>query len=471
MLNRFLHTVNLWNWDLSRHETLLAVSGGADSVVLAHLFKANNFPFAMAHVNYGLRGDDSKADELFVRNLAAELGVEVFVFEADMGIENRGKSSLQMYARKLRYEFFNEVRNRFPNRFHKIAVAHHATDNLEHFFLYLLRNNREVAWRGILHENGPIIRPLLGYSKSEIYAMAVENKWLWREDKSNAKIDYKRNKIRNWILPLIDLHSELDFYQISFKKQRIWLKNHENGAENWENNTKVTPNGVFIPSYYLTNLSETTYVKNKLLSWGFSKEVANKLIQNAVKVGANFESKVFSKFRKTIPEEFLIDAEAIEDTQEQGSIAGNHQVVLSVGRNGVFAHLKNRDLSCKSFVVTGMEHWKNSSKVDLGTCDLYLLKDDSREEMDAVYAIKSALFPMEIRSWKEGDKIQIAPKQFQKISDLFTNAKVEQFDKKGYPILLDASGKVLAVMGLRKAWEPANDADDAMNLYLGIRWK
>jgi tRNA(Ile)-lysidine synthase len=105
VLKAFQTAVNLRKWDLERRPTLLAVSGGVDSVALARLFALSGFPFAMAHVNFGLRGEESEMDEAFVRALGDELGVPVFVERVDV-IQYRKQQgvSVQMAARALRYD-------------------------------------------------------------------------------------------------------------------------------------------------------------------------------------------------------------------------------------------------------------------------------------------------------------------------------------------------------------------------------
>jgi tRNA(Ile)-lysidine synthase len=134
VLKAFQTAVNLRKWDLERRPTLLAVSGGVDSVALARLFALSGFPFAMAHVNFGLRGEESEMDEAFVRALGDELGVPVFVERVDV-IQYRKQQgvSVQMAARALRYAFFHQLMR--EHGFGKLATAHHANDNLEHFFV------------------------------------------------------------------------------------------------------------------------------------------------------------------------------------------------------------------------------------------------------------------------------------------------------------------------------------------------
>ena len=110
MLKGFQSAVNLRKWDLERRPTLLAVSGGVDSVVMAQLFAMAGFPFVMAHMNFGLRGRESDEATQFVADLAKKLGVECIVEKGDVkGYRKRNGVSVQMAARDLRYNFFRRV--------------------------------------------------------------------------------------------------------------------------------------------------------------------------------------------------------------------------------------------------------------------------------------------------------------------------------------------------------------------------
>jgi len=134
VLKGFQTAVNLRKWDLERCPTLLAVSGGVDSVVMARLFALSGFPFVIAHMNFGLRGRESAEDADFVQLLANELGVDCVIEKGDVkGYRKRNGVSVQMAARDLRYEFFRRVMK--ERGIERLATAHHANDNLEYFFV------------------------------------------------------------------------------------------------------------------------------------------------------------------------------------------------------------------------------------------------------------------------------------------------------------------------------------------------
>ena len=123
-LIKFNETKNLFSPD---DAILLAVSGGIDSVVMAHLFHGAKFRFAIAHCNFCLRGSESDKDEEFVKALALDLKVSLFVKKFDVGsaVAQRG-ISIQMAARDLRYAWFEGIRQQ--HGFSYLATAHHLDD-------------------------------------------------------------------------------------------------------------------------------------------------------------------------------------------------------------------------------------------------------------------------------------------------------------------------------------------------------
>ncbi len=196
---------------------LLAVSGGIDSMYLAE--KAPElFPgasFAVAHCNFRLRGDESDGDEAFVRQWCSDAGLECFVRHFDTRAEAEAKNiSIEMAARDLRYEWFAALcRGEEPSAdgktgFDAVALAHNADDNAETLILNLVRGTGIKGMRGmsadVLDGRGVrILRPLLAVPREEIHRWMVSNGKTWREDSSNAGGEYKRNRIRHEVLPVL----------------------------------------------------------------------------------------------------------------------------------------------------------------------------------------------------------------------------------------------------------------------------
>jgi tRNA(Ile)-lysidine synthase len=192
---------------------LVAVSGGVDSMVLLHvlheLARRNKWRLMVAHLNHQLRGRSSDADERLVRKSAEKLGLPLVVEQADVRkFALSQKLSLEMASRKLRHEFLARVAAR--HKLSSIALAHHADDQLELFFLRLLRGSGGQGLAGMKWCNPSpgnpkirLVRPFLDQTKPSLKEFAVRQKIPFREDATNALLDIQRNRIRHELLPLL----------------------------------------------------------------------------------------------------------------------------------------------------------------------------------------------------------------------------------------------------------------------------
>lgn len=186
----------------SGKKLLLAVSGGIDSIVLVHLFNQLGYDIAIAHCNFGLRGEESDGDEQFVRKLAVKDDILIYVsnFETKQYALS-SKVSIQIAARELRYNWFAEIMQQ--HGYDYLLTAHHADDSAETFLINFTRGTGIEGLLGIPQQNGNIARPLLPFTREEIETYAKDNNIQWREDSSNASDKYLRNKLRHHILPLL----------------------------------------------------------------------------------------------------------------------------------------------------------------------------------------------------------------------------------------------------------------------------
>ena len=187
---------------LKEKKLLIAISGGLDSVVLTHLFHQLSFDISLAHCNFNLRGIESDQDEIFVKELGEKLHLKIVTkgFETE-NFASENQLSIQVAARNLRYEWFQEIIAK--NQFDFVLTAHHSDDNLETFLINLTRGTGLEGLTGIPELNNNILRPLLVFSRDEIENFATKNNIDWREDKSNASNKYVRNKIRNQVVPIL----------------------------------------------------------------------------------------------------------------------------------------------------------------------------------------------------------------------------------------------------------------------------
>ncbi len=213
---------------LDEKKLLLAVSGGLDSMVMVDLFRKMNAEIAIAHCNFQLRGIESFGDLHFVQNFAETNKIQSFttLFDTE-AFAKEYKLSTQVAARKLRYNWFYELLE--TKNYDYILTAHHADDNLETFFINIIRGTGLDGLTGIPAQNDKIIRPLLLFSRQEIENYAKINHIEWREDSSNASNKYLRNKIRHNLVPIL---KELnpDFLS-SFQKVQSYLQESQEMVE------------------------------------------------------------------------------------------------------------------------------------------------------------------------------------------------------------------------------------------------
>ncbi len=181
---------------------LLTVSGGVDSMVMMDLFVNAGYNVGVAHCNFQLRGAESDEDEVLVSQRAAYYGLPFYNrrFDTKGEMEASGES-VQMAARRLRYAWFDALSE--EHGYDAVAIAHHADDSIETFFINLMRGTGLKGLTGIHKVNGKIIRPLLFASRREILDYAAAGGIPYREDSSNRSTKYMRNKIRLGIVPLL----------------------------------------------------------------------------------------------------------------------------------------------------------------------------------------------------------------------------------------------------------------------------
>ncbi len=188
---------------LGKAKILVGLSGGPDSVALLRLLhremqEDDSISLGAAHVNYRLRGKDSEDDEMFCRELCSELKVRLHRKRAR---KQPRSTNLQQWARRLRYDFFNELCER--ESYEYIAVGHNRDDNVETILMHLARGAGTFGMSGMAEMSGRIIRPLLNCPRADIEGFLEQGGFRFRIDKSNLVDKYLRNKVRKRLLPLL----------------------------------------------------------------------------------------------------------------------------------------------------------------------------------------------------------------------------------------------------------------------------
>lgn len=237
---------------------IVGLSGGADSVcllvTLQELFKGDITLLAI-HVNHGIRGEEAKRDEDFVREVCKRREVELLVLKADvLKLAKERGLSLEEAGREARYRAFYEEKEK--RGFHKIAVAHNKEDVIETFFLNLARGSALSGLTGIKEKNGVIIRPLLQTGREEILNLLKEWKEAYVTDSTNLESDYTRNIIRHELLPI--LTERVNEKAISHIQESIFfLREADEFIKKEAERNKAV---------YITKNKDCLYIDNKVLS-------------------------------------------------------------------------------------------------------------------------------------------------------------------------------------------------------------
>lgn len=220
------------NIPLSKSDKILiGLSGGADSVALLLIMNSLGYYCEAAHCNFNLRGDESDADEMFVVSLCERLNVKLHKVSFDtVGYAERNKQSIEMAARELRYQWFEEIRS--SNNLDYVAVAHHKDDSVETVLLNLVRGTGIAGLAGIKPVNGRIIRPLLCMTRDEVLKYLDCEGQDYVTDSTNNEDEYARNKIRLSIIPMLlqinagakeNIHRSAENVMSAFKIYNIYI--------------------------------------------------------------------------------------------------------------------------------------------------------------------------------------------------------------------------------------------------------
>jgi len=188
-------------------KVLAGVSGGSDSIALLHILwilkdDLQIFP-VVAHLNHQLRGEEAKEDARSVREFSKKLELPCYIEEADVKSYHKSSGlSLQEACREIRFSFFEQLAGKLGAG--RVALGHHADDQAETILLNLLRGAGISGLKGISYVRGLFIRPLLEIRRREIEKYCLQHNLPVRQDSSNLKPVYTRNRIRLNLLPLLE---------------------------------------------------------------------------------------------------------------------------------------------------------------------------------------------------------------------------------------------------------------------------
>jgi tRNA(Ile)-lysidine synthase len=418
MLAEFIHFVKSHKLFDRSEPLLVAVSGGKDSVCLAHLFSLSEYNFTIAHCNFKLRGNESDEDALFVKQLAKDLGVNYFekVFDTAQYAEEK-KLSIQEAARNLRYNWFREIKEK--HGFSKIVTAHHQEDSVETFFINLFRSSGISGLTGIPIISNDIVRPLLFASRSDIDRHIQTFNLNYREDSSNITNDYLRNKIRHELIPVI---------------QRLDNRSYNGLLKSIE--FLKSDNVLF---QYLLNKEAKEFIKNK----------EDKLIIDLIllKQHPMAENILFQLLK---PYGFHKNEVAkILKSEESGKIFYSHNFRAALNRNELIISKINEDDVVTSILITeheseiGFPLKLNLEKIAVNQVEFNFEKNISYIDADKI------IWPLELRKWQNGDSfVPLGMKGRKKVSDFLIDEKVSMLEKENTWVLL-SNNEIVWLVGHR----------------------
>ncbi len=436
MLHQFKKHIEINFHFLKEAKLLIAISGGIDSVVLSELLHQLQFDISLAHCNFQLRGKESNNDEIFTKEFAKQLNVNIFTKKFNTNtFSKENKQSIQVTARNLRYAWFQKLIK--EHHFNYVLTAHQADDNLETFLINISRGTGLEGLTGIPAINKNIIRPLLPFSRDEIMAFAKENAISWREDQSNQETKYLRNKIRHQITPIL---KEINPNLVdSFQKTTLYLQ---------ESNQIINDRIEDIRSKILTKKKEViqlsiaaiqklsnpkAYLYWLLKDYGFSEweDVTNLLKAQSGK-------KVFSKTHQLLKDrDFLLLTKKRNTSKKRTS--------FSIPKN---------TLEITTPIPLKLE--QISEKITL--------------QKESIYVNESLLkFPLIIRKWEHGDYFYpLGMQGKKKLSKYFKDEKISLLEKENIWLLCSAENEIIWIIKHRQDKRFASKDTATNNLKISI---
>ena len=415
MKNNFLNYIDYHKLFDFESKILLAISGGIDSVCLADLLVKSGYNIEFAHCNFNLRKLESDQDEVFVSNLANKYRIPFHHISFDTNnYASRNKLSVQMAARELRYKWFEKVRQEISADY--IAIAHNQNDNIETFFINMIKGSGLKGLRAIQNKNNFIVRPLMFASRNQIEEYVKSESLNFREDSSNISKKYQRNKIRHDLIPLLKQMNPSIENTISeeieiIKNTYTIFKEQINRVV--KDISYPTDDGIKISKKELIKLEPIdTYLYEILNVFGFTdlKSIKNSIFSNS---GTQFFSK---SHRLLIDREFVF----IENTKDNFF----KDVLIDECTSTLSSPLNI------SFKISEQEY-------------IHKIKDT------AYFDYEKLVFPLVIRKWKSGDKfIPSGMKGFKKLSDFFIDNKINRLLKEK-TLILCSNDDIIWVIGSR----------------------
>lgn len=406
--------------DYAGEKILLAVSGGVDSMVCATIFKKYKYPITLVHCNFQLRKKDSDADALLVKKWATKNKVPHI--EKKFKVKKVKGESLQMTARNIRYQWFNELASK--ENFAYIITAHHMNDSIETSLMNMIRGTGISGLTGIPPRNGMIVRPMMNVFRTEIEAYAKRKKIAWRLDKSNLITKYKRNKIRHELLPILT------------KYNPNFLEVYAQNIYNWQSISKVYKQAVARLRTELVHFDEAIggfkISALELIARGITDEIMYELV-NEFGFNSDQATQIIDSLKTHSGKKFY---------------SADH--ILLIDR--LFIIIKPLDLipENESKAIISNDLPFESSQWEIKLVNVKNLATLHTGPHEMLLDHKKLTWPIKLRKWLPGDKFTpMGMKGKKKVSDFLTDHKVDRFKKDDTWVVESNNGDITGVIGYR----------------------
>jgi tRNA(Ile)-lysidine synthase len=416
---------------------LVAVSGGVDSIVLldclALLSNKLFFNVYVAHFNHKMRGESSEKDEKFVSGLAQDYNLQFYLASGNVkSFAEKNSISIEHAARQLRYNFFERTARNLNIDY--VATAHTADDSAETFLINLIRGSGLTGLSGIpakrqFVKNISIVRPLLGFHKNELFEYTKKRKLFWRQDESNALLNYTRNKIRLDLLPKLENEYNPSIIDTINRTSRLIYGADEIIKDIVKKN---------IPNLIIEASGDKFSMKISMLQT-FSEFLQGEFIQHS-----------WLKYFRLQPLSLaVIDRILNLFNSQTGAVCEiNSQFFALKDRNTIIFSKKNIEEKFKQLVTVPCEINIGKQKIvfkEIEKKDLKYSSDPNIEYFDS----KAFEGFVELRTWAEGDSFQpLGMNGDIKISDYLINEKISLIDKSKILVLTNKM-EILWVVGKR----------------------
>lgn len=377
---------------------LVGLSGGADSVALLMALTQSGYHCIAAHCNFHLRKEESDRDEQFSENLARRL--KIAFHKKDFDTEPYAKEkhiSIEMAARELRYEWFEELRNQVNAQ--AIAVAHHKDDNAETVLLNLIRGTGIKGLKGMRPQNGYIVRPLLDIGKNEILEWLEEQQATYITDSTNQADTYTRNFIRLRIWPLLQEINPSVTDSIARTAEHVSAaeKIYQSVVDKAKETVMTENHCILIPEL-IKYPSAETILYELLIPYNFTRLVAGEIFLSLNKTsGKVFYSPTHRLIKDRDTLIITPDKEIKPTVFEWKSIEDEWEIPIELSANIT--------VITKEFQIEKNKH-------------------------TAYFDYDRLTFPLTLRTWRQGDWfIPFGMKGRKKVSDYFSDNKFSLADK------------------------------------------